>query len=200
MDDPPSTAEQKRLLRVSMLAQLGAMSDVARSRASRTASKRLLALDEVRDAGVVLFYMAIRMELDPAVAMIECLQSDIRIAVPIVDHDSGELEAVAIESLDDRWFVRDRWGVRVPKNGERVRVTELDVAIVPGVAFDRRGARLGRGGGYYDKLLVRLPPRCRTIGFAFECQVVDAVPSEAHDRTVAVVATDGNVFECSTAA
>ncbi|MDZ4829625.1 MAG: 5-formyltetrahydrofolate cyclo-ligase [Phycisphaerae bacterium] len=195
MTNDPLISEEKRLLRATMLARLGAMSDAVKLAAGREASRRLLELDEVRDAGVVLFYMAMRSELDPALAMTECLRDGIRVAVPAVDGESGELEAVAIDSLDDRWFARDKWGVRAPKGGERLRVTELDVAVVPGVAFDRMGRRLGRGAGFYDRLLVRLPPRCRTIGLGFECQIVDTVPDELHDRRVAVVASELSVTE-----
>lgn len=188
-------AEEKRLLRTKMLEQIGAMSDAVKLAAGREASQRLLDLDEIRDASFVLFYMAMRSEIDPALAMAQCLRDGVRIAVPVVDGESGELEAVAIDSLDDRWFTRDKWGVRVPKDGERLRVTELDVAVVPGVAFDRMGRRLGRGAGFYDRLLVRLPPRCRTIGLCFESQIVGSVPDEAHDRRVAVVASEVSVTE-----
>jgi 5-formyltetrahydrofolate cyclo-ligase len=171
------------------------MDDAARRAASRSASARLLELDEVRDAGAVLFYMATRLEIDPAPAMVECLRDGVRVTVPKVDADSGEIEAVEIESLDGRGFERDALGILVPREGKRVRATELDAVVLPGVAFDRHGARLGRGAGYYDRLLVRLTPRCRTIGFAFTCQVVDEIPCEPHDRHVNVVVTESETIE-----
>ena len=57
---------------------------------------------------------------------------------------------------------------------------EIDVAVIPGLAFDRKGGRLGRGKGYYDRLLSKLPD-CRKLGMCFDFQMVDAVPAEAHD-------------------
>lgn len=73
---------------------------------------------------------------------------------------------------------------------EEIPAGEIDFAIVPGVAFDRNLHRLGRGGGYYDRLLPRM--HCPAVGAAFAWQILDEVPSEPWDRTVdAVVTPDG---------
>ncbi|MFO0827800.1 MAG: 5-formyltetrahydrofolate cyclo-ligase [Phycisphaerales bacterium] len=191
-----SIVEAKKVLRAEIRARLAAMDPAARRVASRAACARLLALDEVRDAGAVLFYMAMPVEVDPSVVMSECLRDGVRVAVPVIDRDSGELEAIEIESLDERWFRRDKMGILEPIGGARIRATELDAIVVPGLAFDRRGGRLGRGAGYYDRLLVRVTPRCRTIGFAFDCQVVESVPVDTHDRPVAALVTDRETTEC----
>ena len=180
----------KSMLRAEMLGRMATIDPAERRAASRALNERLLAMDEVRMAGTVLAYLAMRTEIDPAAAMLECLEEGIRVAVPIVDEESKELEAVTIDSLDPRRFVRDRFGVLVPRDGERIRATELDVVLVPGVAFDRCGQRLGRGAGFYDRLLVRLPPRCRTIGLGFHCQLVERVPVDGRDRPVDAVVTD----------
>ena len=66
----------------------------------------------------------------------------------------------------------------------------LDVVIVPGLAFTRRGDRLGQGGGWYDRLLAELPDDCTTIGVGFSIQLVDDLPVEPHDTRVDVVITE----------
>ena len=66
----------------------------------------------------------------------------------------------------------------------------VDVILVPGLAFTRAGQRLGRGGGFYDRLLARLPAVTWKIGVCFEVQISDAVPSEPHDVTVDCVMTE----------
>ncbi len=185
----------KRVMRADIQLLLQGISDTERRSASREASARLVELEELREADAVLFYMALRTELDPGSAMASCFKEGIRVAVPRVDEESGELDAIEIESFDDRLFDRDGLGVLTPKAGKRLRMTELDLVIVPGIAFDRSGGRLGRGRGFYDRLLVRAPPRCKSVGFAFQRQMVNSVPTDAADRRVAMVITEAETIE-----
>jgi len=78
--------------------------------------------------------------------------------------------------------------------GPDLHPTEVDLVLVPGLAFDRTGRRLGRGGGHYDRFLPRLRPDCRRIGLCFEGQLVDAVPVEPWDQSVDAVATESGVY------
>jgi 5-formyltetrahydrofolate cyclo-ligase len=173
-----------------MSASLATMDGVERRAGSRGLCARLMELDEITTSGVVLFYMALRTEIDPGGAMVACLREGIRIAVPRIDATTGELEAVPITSFDERQFQRDAYGVPTPIARETLRTSELDAVVVPGLAFDPRGGRLGRGAGFYDRLLIRLPDRCAVLGVCFDRQVVDAVPMEPGDQRVAVVVTD----------
>lgn len=85
-----------------------------------------------------------------------------------------------------------------PRAGlEEARLAELDLVIVPGLGFDERGGRLGRGAGFYDRVLGGLRPEARRVAVAFECQIVPEVPMEAHDERVDVVVTEERVIRCS---
>lgn len=185
----------KKAMRAEMQRRLKECDDAALRRGSREVSDRLMELDEIREAGMVMFFMALRAEVDPGRAMQACLKEGVSIAVPRVDEASRELEAVQIESLDERFFDRDRFGILTPKSGRRVRATELDAVVVPGLAFDRAGRRLGRGAGYYDRMLVRVTQRCATIGVGLAFQLVDTVPCAAHDQRVQRVVTDQELVE-----
>ncbi|MGH9132363.1 MAG: 5-formyltetrahydrofolate cyclo-ligase [Ilumatobacteraceae bacterium] len=84
--------------------------------------------------------------------------------------------------------------------GKRVVVPEdepdpvaVDAVIVPGVAFARDGARLGQGGGWYDRFLAAIRPECTTIGVGFEPQLVDALPTEPHDIRLDCIVTESSV-------
>lgn len=72
---------------------------------------------------------------------------------------------------------------------------DLDAVLVPGLAFDAAGLRLGRGGGHYDRLLARLPRRCLRIGLCFEGQRVPALPAEPWDQGVDALATEAGIRE-----
>jgi 5-formyltetrahydrofolate cyclo-ligase len=109
--------------------------------------------------------------------------------------EPGADDILAVHAPDALWRT-DRFGIRAPNPDSarvrRVQPRDIDAVIVPGRAFDARGARLGRGKGFYDALLARLRPdaRAATIGLAFETQVVERVPEDAHDARVAWIATD----------
>lgn len=75
-----------------------------------------------------------------------------------------------------------------------VEIGEADLILVPGVAFDRTGRRLGRGRGYYDQILSKAAPQCLIVGIAFDWQIVDEVPVEAHDHAVDLMITPQEVF------
>jgi 5-formyltetrahydrofolate cyclo-ligase len=103
-------------------------------------------------------------------------------------------------SFRDRDLPREthRWGMAQPIDaGPRVPLHEIDVMLVPGLAFDPRGGRLGRGGGYYDRLLAERRSDCVAIGVTVTTRVLDAVPVEGHDGLVDWLATEGGVTACS---
>ncbi len=76
-----------------------------------------------------------------------------------------------------------------------ILVEDLDAVLVPGLAFDLNGRRLGRGGGHYDRFLVRLRPDCLRVGVCFEGQIVDTVPADPWDQPVDAVVTEAGVRE-----
>ena len=73
---------------------------------------------------------------------------------------------------------------------------KLDLVIVPGIVFDKKGHRIGYGYGYYDRFLKLLGKNVKKIGFAFEFQLVDKIPEEQHDVPMDVVITEKRVLEC----
>lgn len=190
MADELALIDQKRAMRAEARARLAAIDPPARRSAARAACERLLALDEISMAGAILFYRALREEIDPLGAFAQCLREGIRVALPRIDEDSREIRVIEVDSLDESDYETDRYGVPVPRRGREIRATELDAIVVPGLAFDRTGGRLGRGAGYYDRLLVRVPERCIAIGFAHACQIVERVPLGGQDRRVAALVTD----------
>jgi 5-formyltetrahydrofolate cyclo-ligase len=74
--------------------------------------------------------------------------------------------------------------LREPVAGEEVPLSHIDCLIVPGLAFTKAGARLGRGGGYYDRVLASIDSNTVTVGVCFEFQVLEALPVESHDLSV----------------
>ena len=161
------------------------------SRNGETVSEGLRAWLAARIPGTIAAYLAMSDEVE-----VSGLFTDLpgwQWVLPRVEPD-GEL------TFRDRDVPREvhRLGMRQPvASGEAVPVHELDVVLVPGLAFDRTGARLGRGGGYYDRLLAEVRRDCVTIGVTVSSRVVDEVPMEGLDRHVDWLATETGVKECS---
>lgn len=125
-------------------------------------------------------------DIEPVIAA--WLSAGRLVAAPRCDWERGAFEPVRLRSLDD--VVVRRFQVREPASRERVNAEDLGLALVPGTAFDNRGGRLGRGGGFYDRFLAELPPTVRRLGVCFAAQIVDRVPIEAHDAPVDALATE----------
>ncbi len=159
---------------------------------------RFLALPEYQAAGTVLFYVDIRAEVRTRPALPAALQSGKRIVIPWCNEDGG-LDLFPLESLDELDI--GKFGVLEPRaelrtrRAKRVAPEEVDLVMVPGVAFDRRGGRLGHGKGYFDRLLKQVRADAPLVALAFECQMVDAIPMESHDVFMDKVVTEIAVYE-----
>ena len=106
----------------------------------------------------------------------------------------GTLEHYRVPRPDDLEPGRRGLVEPAPDPDRRVTPASLDLILVPGVVFDRRGVRLGLGGGYYDRFLAESD--AHTMGLAFSLQVVPRVPSEAHDRPVDWLVTETETIDC----
>ncbi len=187
----PST--QKRALRHRMRRVRGAIPPEHRQELARRAESHLLALPEVRSAGTVMLFYSFGTEI-PTSGMIErLLAGGHRVLLPYLAGQDG-MEAAVV--LPGQSLVRTTYGPKEPPARVAVDPAEVDVVIAPGLAFDRRGHRLGYGGGHYDRYLRRLSPRAVRIGIGFAVQVVEGVPGEPEDERVDLVVTDAGVIDC----
>jgi 5-formyltetrahydrofolate cyclo-ligase len=182
-------AARKRSLRAAAAAARRSLRTPERQQASATIVTRLLRLSELRDAATVLLYAAQPTEVDLG-ALVHPLRSrGVRTLFPRVNGEHLDLIAAA----DLRTLELGYRGIREPA-GPRVGPEAVDVALVPGVAFDPLGGRLGHGGGHYDRLLAELPDTSVRVGVCFACQVVPRVPRAAHDEAVDLVVTEHALY------
>lgn len=160
--------------------------------ASGKACAAVMNMDQFAGAQTVLTYMAMPTEIDPSIIAKAALASGKRVAYPRCVE--GNLLEIYIGDADA--FERNRYGILepVPGRAQHVAAGEIDMVIVPGMAFDRERARLGHGAGYYDRLFDKLRPDAFKLGFAFSWQIVDKVPTEPHDISMDAVATDKEII------
>jgi len=191
MSDPLD--QSKQAIRTTMRQTLAALTPEQRAAASAAACQRLVALEPFVHATTVMLYMPLANEVDVTAAALKCFRAGQTVCVPKVDWDRKEMHPVEVTSFDDRVLDCDEHGVRTPKNGRLILLDAIDVVVVPALAYDPQGNRLGRGGGYYDRFLAKLRPGITTIGLVFDQQIVDDVPKNQRDMAVDIVLTDRRV-------
>ena len=188
----------KKLLRNSMLETRGNLTQEAVRKDSGRIRDRLLALKAFRGAGSVMLYVPARKEVDTWPLLEHFWQQGSQVLLPrCCDGRAGIMEAYAVTSpleLGPGCF-----GLVEPKSDLARLVTDPrpEVILVPALAYDRRGYRLGFGGGYYDRFLPKLAARPLLIGPAYGFQVVDSVPVEPWDQPVQILITPEETLRIS---
>lgn len=182
----------KRELRRRLRAIRGQLPAEARAARSAAIVDRVLALPELRAARSIAAFVAMRSEADPAGIVAACRARGHRVALPRV-HPEPDGLVLHAHAADDP-LERSSFGVLEP-SASAPRVDAVDVVIVPGLAFDPRGHRIGYGKGFYDRLLPTLPGAFR-CAIAYDFQLVPEVPDRDGDVPVHAVVTDRRVLRC----
>jgi 5-formyltetrahydrofolate cyclo-ligase len=160
-----------------------------RAAKSRQIGERLFALPEFETAHAVMFFASFRSEVETGPMIRRALALGKRVILPKVK--DRELELFEIINFD-KDVSPGAWGIPEPNESEPARLSDIDVIVVPGAAFDERGNRLGYGAGFYDKLLLQF--KKPTIAVAFEQQIVSEVPADPHDVPIAKIVTEKRVI------
>ncbi len=186
--------DAKAVLRTRIRETLASMSRADAAAGSTAVCQHLLGLVDLSRVGRLLSYWPIEGEVDVREFHASWAQRGGTLALPRVNWRTSEIEA-AEAVADGSNLVADRHGLRQPGAGARVvPASEITAVIVPGLGFDRRGWRLGRGGGFYDRLLAGIDGHVPRIGVGFDGQVVDELPIESHDARMTLVVTPGGVL------
>jgi 5-formyltetrahydrofolate cyclo-ligase len=192
--DRDGLRDAKRALRSQVLAQRDNMSLEMRSEAGRAIVAALAARADFDAATTLLLTLPFGSEWDTRPLVALALARNKTVAVPRVNEATHTLELAVVNELE-RDTAPGYRGMAEPNVHCALLVREaIDWVLVPGVAFDLAGQRLGYGGGYYDRLLSGLPARVPRIAGAFELQLVDQVPSAAHDLAVDVIVTEARTI------
>jgi 5-formyltetrahydrofolate cyclo-ligase len=148
--------------------------------------QRLFDLPETGRARTVLIFSSFGTEV-PTYRMIRRFQkAQFRVLIPYVRR--GEMGAAPF--VPGAWLVETGYGPREPHNPFGVDPSEIDLVVVPGLAFGRDGSRLGYGKGHFDRYLARMGDRATRVGIGFAAQLLDSVPQQAGDEPMDVVVTD----------
>ncbi|KAH7482150.1 hypothetical protein KRP22_009851 [Phytophthora ramorum] len=218
---PPASSSEdmaaslKKELRRRIGAMLKALPDAEVAEQSRRLAEQVCALPEFSQARAVSVYLEMPKEVATLALLEAAFAANKKVFVPKITGRSAEdLKMLQAQSMQDiRSFPKDKWQIPDPPllsdsgapRDDAVQGSELELVLLPGVAFDRRGGRLGHGKGYYDCFLRRLAehyaeighPPPTTIGLCLTPQLLEQVPLAAHDRMLDMVATPTEVIRVS---
>jgi 5-formyltetrahydrofolate cyclo-ligase len=148
-------------------------------------------LKEFKKARCVIAYVSLPDEVDTHKLIDESIRMGKMVGVPVVEKGKKRL---IISQISDRMKQLEvgPYGLNQPKKAEirPIPYRQMELILVPGLAFDESGNRLGRGKGYYDRFLRRLPKHALTIGLCFDCQITESVPAVSHDIPVRKLITN----------
>ncbi len=182
--------ESKAELRKEMLKRLKLQSVSSRLAKSETIRCKLSDHPDFTGSQTVLFYLSQSFEVDTIQLFHDSMKHKC-VLVPYVNQSDSTLMAVRIKRPKEE-LVKGSYGILEPRaeRAEPFDIHQIDLVLVPGLAFDRQGRRLGRGKGYYDRFLASLDSRTKRFGLCFDFQLVKQVPSSEHDACVHEVITN----------
>jgi 5-formyltetrahydrofolate cyclo-ligase len=186
-------------IRKKLLALREQLSPDIRAASSKAISARIVKLEIYRQASTILGYMNFGAEFASELWIQQVLADGKKLALPRVNHHTNQLDLYWVDDMENQLAVGLR-GIREPivERCERlVTLNEVEFALLPGVAFTREGARLGYGGGFYDKMLARMTHRPPLAAAAFALQIVEQIPQEATDVKVGWIITEQETIACS---
>jgi 5-formyltetrahydrofolate cyclo-ligase len=189
----------KTQIRADMKAFLKAISSEERHRRSHAACERLVATKEFRNSQMVMIFLSMPSEIETSNLAMRAWQEGKSVAVPRVDWENKRMDPLEVRSLDTGLQTTDL-GFRQPITGTVVPLDLIDMVVIPGLAFDLKGFRVGRGRGFYDRFLSQQDFQGIRCALCYHEQLLTQdIPREPHDIPMDLIVTDKEVQRCTTA-
>jgi len=187
--------KEKKELRQKLLKRLFALAQEELKRRSKNVEEKLSSLPIYKEAKVIMAYYPLGGEVDVLGLVRKALNCK-EICFPVMDLKTKSMRVFRVTQLD-KDFVLGPFGVMEPDitRTKEVDVQEIDLVIIPGLAFDRKGNRLGRGAGFYDRFLEKTALFAKKVGVAFEFQILDNLPIQLpSDQKVDFVVSENSII------
>lgn len=185
----------KKQLRRQLQSKLIELTDQQINEMSKKACQFLVSTEHFKKASVVMMYLSLPHEVDTTVAILQAWQQEKIVAVPKVSWQQRHMIPVEINSLEVG-ISTEASGLKNPITGVPMPLEEIDLVVTPGLAFDKSGNRLGRGGSFYDRFFGSKHINAVKCGIAFSQQIIDDIPMDSHDIPVDMIVTDEGIIEC----
>jgi len=194
-EDMESVKEKKQVIRSDITKKLAGFSQSNILGKTKAIENRLFDFANFLESGTILLYINRVGEVNTQDIIKRCFDYEKAVALPVLHTKKFEINLLKIDSFQDD--LRHGPGGVLEPDASRCKILPvafIDIAIIPGIALDEKGSRLGAGDGYYDRLIPKLPITSRKVVLAFEEQIVQHVPTESHDKHVDIIITDQRII------
>lgn len=185
------------MIRKKMIRMRNELSEESIREKSREITKRLIGLAEFQTCRNILIFLSLPAEVQTGEMIQGALDFGKKVYAPLVDAERRRLEISELPGLDIEFETR-RYGVREP-GASHIKIVPssvLDFVLVPGLAFDREGGRIGFGAGYYDRFLKEVFSRAVRVGVAFDFQILESIAQTEFDVPVQKILTENDTIIC----
>jgi 5-formyltetrahydrofolate cyclo-ligase len=190
--------EMKHSLKQQILQKRKSLSGDEIKEKSGKIRQNLYSLPEFQKSKNIMFYVSVNNEVDTHEIIKDLLsKKDKTIIIPYMIKNNPLMQLSELKNLNE--LEPKTFGILEPKKlyVREFNPDKLDLAVIPGIVFDKSGHRIGYGYGYFDRFLKTLKNKTKKIGLAFDFQVVDEVPKEGHDVPVDIVVSENFIRTCS---
>ena len=189
------TLKTKSEIRSDIAAILNALSDSEIKEKTKEIENRLFEFANFLESKIALLYINNSCEVISLDIIKRCFDLYKIVVLPAPNTNQYEMKLMKIDNID-KDLKPGVEGILEPDTDrcKIVPIESIDIAIIPGVAFDEKGGRIGSGDGYYDKLIPKLPITTRKVALAFESQILPQMPVESHDKHVDIIITDKRII------
>ena len=190
-----SVKEKKLIIRKKTATIIDGLLENELSEKNELIKNRLFEFANFQESKIVLLYVTNSYEVNTANILKECFNSEKIVVLPVFDTKKRDMKLMKADNYISDLKIGPR-GILEPVAGKCkiVPVELIDIAIIPGIALDEKGGRIGSGEGYYDRLIPRLSVTTRKVALAYEDQIIKQVPTEAHDRHVDIIITEKRII------
>jgi len=192
MDEIKAAKEQ---IRKAMAKVINGLTEKQRAEKTKAIEHKLLEFANFLEARIILLYIEGENEVRTKHILKRSFELNKIVVLPVFDLERRKATIMKVDHPDKDLQPGPR-GVAEPNPArcKPVPIQKVDIAIIPGLAFDEKGARIGSGKGYYDRFIPELPATTRKVALAFEEQIVPQAPTESHDKHVDIIITDKRII------
>jgi 5-formyltetrahydrofolate cyclo-ligase len=187
--------ETKDEIRTNIAVELAKLSASELAEKVKKIEDRLFEFANFLEANIALLYVNSTSEVNSDAIIKRCLKYKKIVILPAFDTTTYEITLFKIDNDEEDLIIGPRGILEPdPSRCNAVPVECIDIAIIPGIAFDEKGGRIGSGDGYYDRLIPQLPITTRKVALSFECQIIPQIHMESHDKHVDIIITEERII------
>ncbi|WP_432663492.1 5-formyltetrahydrofolate cyclo-ligase [Wukongibacter baidiensis] len=187
--------EGKKKLRKNLLKNREVMEKQTVEKLSKKIMKNVIKIPEFKQSKVVMIYLSFKNEVETNELIDWCFEQGKEVVIPYCVVDNRQIIPCKLD-VERKGLKKNKYGIWEPKKDSMVTVEieNIDSIIIPGVGFDENCNRLGFGGGYYDRFLVKRKKNIPAIAICYQNQIIKSVPTDNYDIPMDMVVTECNIF------